>query len=42
MLQRQEIMLIRAALQFWYKEMDLENADLFAIYSGGPSINPPW
>ena len=42
MLQRQEIMLIRAALQFWYEEMDLEDADLFAIYSGGPRIKPPW
>ena len=39
---RQEIMLIRAALQFWYEEMDLEDADLFAIYSGGPRIKPPW
>ncbi|MEQ8854787.1 hypothetical protein [Gimesia sp.] len=42
MLQRQEIMLIRAALQFWYEEMDLEDADMFAIYSGGPRIKPPW
>lgn len=42
MLQRQEIMLIRAALQFWYEEMDLDDADLFAIYSGGPRIKPPW
>jgi hypothetical protein len=42
MLQRQEIMLIRAALQFWYEEMDLDDADLFTIYSGGPRIKPPW
>lgn len=42
MLQRQEIMLIRAALQFWYEEMDLEDADLFAIYSGSPRIKPNW
>ncbi|WP_417385364.1 hypothetical protein [Gimesia sp.] len=42
MLQRQEIMLIRAALQFWYEEMDLEDPDLFAVYSGGPRIKPPW
>lgn len=42
MLQRQEIMLIRAALQFWYEEMDLKDADLFAIYSGGPRIKTPW
>ncbi|QDU02416.1 hypothetical protein V6x_21190 [Gimesia chilikensis] len=42
MLQRQEIMLIRAALQFWYEEMDLDDADMFAIYSGGPRIKPSW
>ena len=42
MLQRQEIMLIRAALQFWYEEMDLEDAEMFAIYSGGPLIKPTW
>ncbi len=42
MLQRQEIMLIRAALQFWYEEMDLDDAGMFAIYSGGPRIKPPW
>ena len=42
MLQRQVIMLIRAALQFWYEEMDLEDTDMFAIYSGGPRIKPPW
>ncbi|MEQ8853923.1 hypothetical protein [Gimesia sp.] len=42
MLQRQEIMLIRAALQFWYEEMDLDDADMFAIYSGGPRIKPFW
>lgn len=42
MLQRQEIMLISAALQFWYEEMDLDDADMFAIYSGGPRIKPSW
>lgn len=42
MLQRQEIMLIRAALQFWYEEMDLEDAKMFEIYAGAPSIEPPW
>ncbi|QDU53123.1 hypothetical protein [Gimesia panareensis] len=42
MLQRQEIMLIRAALQFWYEEMDLDDAEIFAIYSGGPRIKPAW
>ncbi|QDT30031.1 hypothetical protein Enr10x_53900 [Gimesia panareensis] len=42
MLSKQEIMLIRAALQFWYEEMDLDDADLFAIYSGGPRIKPSW
>jgi hypothetical protein len=35
-------MLIRAALQFWYEEMDLEDADMFAIYSGAPRIKPVW
>lgn len=42
MLERKEIMLIRAALQFWYEEMDLEDPKMFAIYSGGPRIKPPW
>ncbi|WP_417377902.1 hypothetical protein [Gimesia sp.] len=42
MLHRQEILLIRATLQFWYEEMDLEDADLFAIYSGAPLIKPTW
>ncbi|WP_417381908.1 hypothetical protein [Gimesia sp.] len=42
MLQRQEIMLIRAALQYWYEEMDLEDAEMFAIYSGVLGIKPPW
>ena len=42
MLQRQEIMLIRAALQFWYEEMDLEDAKMFAIYAGVPKIVPNW
>ncbi len=42
MLQSHEIMLIRAALQFWYEEMDLEDAGLFAIYAGSPLIKPPW
>ena len=42
MLQRQEIMLIRAALQFWYEEMDLDDAGMFAVYSGGPTIKPAW
>ncbi len=42
MLQRQEIMLIRAALQFWYEEMDLEDANLLAIYASDPSANQKW
>ena len=42
MLQRQEIMLIRAALQFWYEEMDLEDPEMLAIYSGDPRIIPKW
>jgi hypothetical protein len=42
MLHRQEILLIRAALQFWYEEMDLEDSGMLAIYSGGPPIKPPW
>ena len=40
MLSRQEIMLIRAALQFWCEEMDLEDAKLFEIYAGGPQLEP--
>tara|TARA_R110002167_G_scaffold300470_1_gene504803 strand:- start:1994 stop:2287 length:294 start_codon:yes stop_codon:yes gene_type:complete len=35
-------MLIRAALQFWYEEMDLEDPKVFAIYSGGSRIKPSW
>tara|TARA_R110002111_G_scaffold248775_2_gene312589 strand:- start:540 stop:854 length:315 start_codon:yes stop_codon:yes gene_type:complete len=42
MLQRQEVMLIRAALQFWYEEMDLEDSKMLAIYAGSPPITPPW
>jgi hypothetical protein len=42
MIQKQDFMLIRAALQFWYEEMDLKDADVFAIYSGGPRIKPSW
>ncbi len=42
MLKRQEIMLIRAALQFWYEEMDLEDSNLLAIYAGDPSANKKW
>ncbi|MAC54311.1 MAG: hypothetical protein CME31_17365 [Gimesia sp.] len=42
MLQRQEIMLIRAALQFWYEEMDLEDVNLLGIYAGDPSANQKW
>jgi len=42
MLQKQDIMLIRAALQFWYEEMDLEDPEILAIYSGGPRIIPKW
>ncbi|WP_417381097.1 hypothetical protein [Gimesia sp.] len=42
MLQRQEIMLIRAALQFWYEEMDLEDAKIFEIYAGAPPRVPTW
>ena len=42
MLQKQEIMLIRAALQFWCEEMDLEDAKMFEVYAGGPQIEPTW
>lgn len=42
MLQKQEIMLIRAALQFWCEEMDLEDAKMFEIYAGGPPRGPTW
>ena len=42
MLTRQEIMLIRAALQFWVEEMDLEDSGMLAIYAGGPPIKSPW
>ncbi|GEM_PF-2106114 len=42
MLTRQEIMLIRAALQFWCEEMDLEDSDLFTIYAGDPAANQKW
>jgi len=42
MLSRQEIMLIRAALQFWCEEMDLEDVNLLAIYAGDPSANQKW
>ncbi|WP_278471784.1 hypothetical protein [Gimesia maris] len=42
MLQKQEIMLIRAALQFWYEEMDLEDPEILTNYSGGPRIIPKW
>lgn len=42
MLTRQEIMLIRAALQFWCEEMDLDDAEMFAIYAGVPKIVPNW
>tara|TARA_R110002049_G_scaffold20081_1_gene74283 strand:+ start:1607 stop:1921 length:315 start_codon:yes stop_codon:yes gene_type:complete len=38
MLQKQDIMLIRAALQFWYEEMDLEDPEMLAIYSDRPRI----
>ncbi len=40
MLHRQEIMLIRAALQFWYEEMDLGDPEMLAIYSAGPRMFP--
>ncbi|QDV20624.1 hypothetical protein Pan153_53000 [Gimesia panareensis] len=40
MLSKQEIMLIRAALQFWCEEMDLEDAKLFEIYAGGSQLEP--
>ena len=42
MLQKEDLLLIRAALQFWYEEMDLEDTEMFAIYSGGPRIIPKW
>ena len=42
MLQRQEVMLIRAALQFWYEEMDLEDSKMLAIYAGDPSADQKW
>ena len=42
MIQKQDFMLIRGALQFWYEEMDLKDADVFTIYSGGPRIKPSW
>ncbi len=42
MLSRQEIMLIRAALQFWCEEMDLEDVNLLGIYAGDPSENQKW
>ena len=42
MLQRKEIMLVRAALQFWCEEMDLEDAKMFEVYAGGPPIKPAW
>ncbi|MFH1301244.1 MAG: hypothetical protein ABIK07_09295 [Planctomycetota bacterium] len=42
MLQRQEVMLIRAALQFWYEEMDLEDTKMLAIYAGDPSADQKW
>ena len=42
MLSRQEIMLIRAALQFWCEEMDLEDTKMFEIYAGGPSRETTW
>jgi len=42
MIQKQDLMLIRAALQFWCEEMDLEDAKMFEIYSGGPLTEPTW
>ena len=42
MLSRKEIMLIRAALQFWCEEMDLEDANLFEVYASSPQIEPTW
>ena len=42
MLSRQEIMLIRAALQFWCEEMDLEDSNLLTIYAGDPAVNQKW
>lgn len=42
MLTRQEIMLIRAALQFWCEEMDLEDSNLLTIYAGDPAANQKW
>lgn len=42
MLQRQEILLIRAALQFWSEEMHPEDSNLLAIYAGDPSAGQKW
>ena len=42
MIQKQDFMLIRAALQFWYEELEFKDTDLSAIYSGGPRIKPSW
>ncbi|MEQ8636393.1 hypothetical protein [Gimesia maris] len=42
MLQKEDLLLIRAALQFWYEEMDLEDPEMLAIYTGGPRIIPKW
>ncbi len=36
MLTKKEILLIRAALQFWSEEMDLEDSNLLTIYAGDP------
>jgi len=40
MLQRQEIMLIGTAGQLWYEELDLEDLEMLAIYSGDPKMVP--
>ncbi|WP_339687970.1 hypothetical protein [Gimesia maris] len=42
MLSKQEIMLIRAALQFWCEEMDLVDAKMFEVYAGSTQIEPTW
>lgn len=40
MLQRQEIMLIGTAGQLCYEELDLEDLEMLAIYSGGSRMVP--
>lgn len=42
MLQKQDITLIRAALQYWSEEMDLDDPKMVEIYSGSSKNETIW